>query len=170
MLNLKNKKENNFAFVDSQNVNLAIKDQDWVLDWQKFRKYLLDKYSVSRAYMFIGFVEGNNDLYASLQQNGYILIFKPTMQLPDGRVKGNVDAELVLYSMIEYGNYDKAVIVTGDGDFYCLVKYLKEKGKLATLLVPNFYKYSALLKRSAGKSINFMNQLNNKLAYKKRTP
>jgi len=170
MLNLKNKKGNNFAFIDSQNVNLAIKDQGWVLDWSKFRKYLKEKYGVSRAYLFIGYVEGNNDLYASLQQNGYILIFKPTLALPDGRVKGNVDAELVLYSMIEYNNYDKAVIITGDGDFYCLVKYLREQGKLATLLVPNFHKYSGLLKKSAGKLISFMNQLNNKLVYKKRTP
>lgn len=170
MIELKNKKVTNFAFIDSQNVNLAIKDQGWVLDWLRFRKYLSDKYNVSRAYLFIGFVEGNNDLYSSLQQNGYILIFKPTMELPDGKVKGNVDAELVLYSMIEYSNYDKAVIVTGDGDFYCLVKYLRERGKLAVLLVPNFFKYSGLLKKSAGKLINFMNQLNNKLAYKKRTP
>jgi uncharacterized LabA/DUF88 family protein len=41
--------------------------------------------------------------------------------LPSGRVKGNVDAELVLHTMIEYDNYSKAIIISGDGDFFCLV-------------------------------------------------
>lgn len=66
----------------------------------------------------------NQALYTNLQKDGYILIFKPTLSLPADDVKGNVDAELVLHAMIEYQNYDKALIVTGDGDFYCLVDYL----------------------------------------------
>jgi uncharacterized LabA/DUF88 family protein len=50
---------------------------------------------------------------------------------PAGKVKGNVDAELVLHAMIEYPNYDKALIVTGDGDFFCLVEYLIKQDKLS---------------------------------------
>lgn len=46
------------------------------------------------------------------------MILKPTMELPDKTVKGNVDAELVLHTMIQYPNYDKAIIVSGDGDFH----------------------------------------------------
>lgn len=46
------------------------------------------------------------------------------MYLGDGKRKGNVDAELVLQAMIEYPNYERAIIVTGDGDFGCLVRYL----------------------------------------------
>jgi len=92
------------------------------------------------------------------------------MKLPDGTVKGNVDAELVLYSMIEYKNYDKAVVITGDGDFHCLIQYLREQNKLNVLLIPNMLRYSGLLKKAAAKKIAFMNQLRNKLAYIKRTP
>lgn len=98
-------------------------------------------------------------------------MFKPTLQYRDGSTKGNCDAELVLQAMIDYTEYEKAVIITGDGDFYCLVKYLHEEGKLAKVLVPNSYKYSALLKRFARKQIAFMNNLQHKLEYKKkRTP
>jgi len=61
--------------------------------------------------------------------------------LPSGKPKGNVDAELVMHAMIEYPNYEKAVIVTGDGDYYCLVDYLRKNGKLLRLIVPNRYKY-----------------------------
>ena len=119
-----------------------------------------------KAYYFIGFVEGNNDLYAKLQEYGYILIFKPTFRNKDGKVKGNIDAELVLQAMIDYNNYDKAVIVSGDGDFYCLVKYLRERNKLRNVLAPND-KYSGLLKKSAGSNIAVMNDLKKKLEYMK---
>jgi uncharacterized LabA/DUF88 family protein len=160
------KLKNNYAFIDSQNLNLAIREQGWQLDFKKFRKYLEDKYKVSKAFIFIGYVPTNESLYISLQEYGYILIFKPTLSLPDGRVKGNIDAELVLHTMIEYPNYDKAVIVTGDGDFHCLIEYLNKQNKLERLIVPNRYKFSSLLRKFASK-ITFMNDLRQKLEYKK---
>jgi len=94
----------NYAFIDSQNLNLAIREQGWMLDFKRFRKYLEDKYRVVKAFIFIGYIATNESLYTSLQEYGYILIFKPTLSLPDGRVKGNIDAELVLHAMIEYPN------------------------------------------------------------------
>ena len=159
------KKIQNYAFIDSQNLNLSIRSQGWVLDFKRFRQYLSDKYSAVKAYLFIGYVPGNESLYASLQQFGYILIFKPTLQLPDDTVKGNVDAELVLHAMIEYQNYHQAVIISGDGDFHCLIEYLSEHEKLAHLLVPNRKRYSSLLRKYMPK-ISFLNSLKKKLGYK----
>ena len=111
-----------YAFIDSQNLNLGVRSQGWKLDWRKFRQYLRNKYFVVKAYLFIGQVAGNEALYAFLQECDYILIFKPTLEHREKDkviIKGNVDAELVLHSMIQYKNYDKAVIVSGDGDFHC---------------------------------------------------
>lgn len=162
---------NNHAFIDSQNVNLAIRSLGWKLDWKRFRVYLREKYGVTKAFLFLGYIEGNNDLYVSLQSAGFICIFKPTLTYKDGTTKGNCDAELVLQAMLEYDNYDRAVLVSGDGDFYCLVKHWLEHDKLELVLVPNFLKYSALLKRFGKKRISFMNDLRGKLEYKKkRTP
>lgn len=161
-------KENNYAFIDSQNLNLSIRDIGWVLDFGRFRKYLADKYGVTKAFLFIGFVEGNNDLYKFLQGAGFICIFKPTLKYKDGTTKGNCDAELVLQAMIEFKNYDKAVIVTGDGDFYCLAKYLIEQSKIKIILIPNKNKFSALLNfKICRPYLRFMNDLNDKLGYKK---
>jgi len=160
-------KQNNYAFIDSQNVNLAIRDQGWILDFRRFRKYLKDKYSITNAFIFIGYIDTNQNLYTSLQKDGYILIFKPTLTLPDGKAKGNVDAELVLHTMVEYPNYDKAFIVSGDGDFYCLVDYLKGKDKLLKLMIPNRNRYSSLL-RKFSKEMVFMNDLRGKLEYKRQ--
>ena len=142
-------KQKIYAFIDSQNLNLGVRSQGWKLDWRKFRQYLRNKYNVSKAYLFIGQVAGNESLYAFLQECDYILIFKPTLEHREKNkviIKGNVDAELVLHSMIQYKNYDKAVIVSGDGDFHCLIEYLEEKKKLLKILAPTKH-YSGLLRR-----------------------
>lgn len=157
------KKENNYAFIDSQNLNLAIRDMGWKLDFKKFRVYLKDKFKVEKAYIFIGYMAENESLYKALQEYGYILIFKPTLILPVGKVKGNVDAELVLHTMIEYNNYQKAVIVSGDGDFHCLIEHLKKQNKLYKVVIPNKFKYSSLL-RHFSEEIVFMNDLKGRLS------
>ena len=155
-------KENNYAFIDSTNLNLAIINQGWVLDFKKFRKYLSDKFSVTKAYLFIGYVNSNESLYSYLQESGYIVIFKPTLRLPDETYKGNVDAELVFHTMIQYNNYDKALIVSGDGDFYCLIEYLIKQEKMKRLIIPNKYRFSSLL-RKFSHLITFLNGTKQKL-------
>lgn len=162
---MKKRSGNNYAFIDSQNLNLSIRNQRWRLDFQKFLKYMQRQYDITKAFVFIGFISQNQDLYTNLQKYGYILIFKPTLRLPSGKVKGNVDAELVLHTMIEYKNYNKALIVTGDGDFFCLVDYLIKKKKLLKLMIPNKKKYSSLY-RKLMKHIVFMNNFKKQLKYK----
>lgn len=114
---------------------------------KKFRKYLTDKFHVSKALLFIGYIKQNEKLYKKLKSDGYKLVFKPTVKDSFGKHKGNIDAELVLYSTaIEYSNYDMAVVVSGDGDFYCLHKYLKSKRKLFKIIIPNRHSESSLLR------------------------
>jgi uncharacterized LabA/DUF88 family protein len=164
-------KKNNFAFIDSQNLYLGIKEIGWNLDYKRFRIYLLEKYGVTRAFMFLGYIPENQELYNSLQEFGYILVFKPIVKDNKGEVKGNIDAELVLHAMIEYENYTKAVIVTGDGDFNCLVNYLVRQDKLESILAPNRHRCSALLKfKKFRQHLRYMNELQNRLAYKQRSP
>ena len=160
------KKENNFAFIDGQNLNLGIKSLGWKLDFRRFRKYLAEKYLVTTAYYFIGYTPGNQPLYSELQKAGYVLIFKPTIPDHDGNVKGNIDADLVFQAMIDFQNYDRAIIVTSDGDFYSLVKYLYQNNKLQFVMSPYVKTCSTLLKKEAKEKIIFMNNLGKKLEYK----
>jgi len=157
-----------YAFIDSQNLNLSIQNCGWKLDFKRFFIYLKDKYKASKAFLFIGYVAGNESLYTFLQNSGYILVFKPTLEYKKSsktQVKGNVDAELVLHTMIEYPNYDKAIIVSGDGDFHCLIEYLEKQGKLLNVVIPNSNKYSALL-RKYEKYFVYLNGLSRKLGQK----
>ena len=118
-------KENNFAYIDGQNLNLGVKSMGWVLDMKRFRVYLKEKYNVLKAYIFLGFVAENQRMYNAFQEYGYTMAFKPV--LDNEERKGNVDADLVLHAMIEFPEYQKAIIVSGDGDFHCLVEYLIKK-------------------------------------------
>lgn len=155
-----------YAFIDSQNLNLSIRELGWKIDHERFRKYLTEKYNVKTAYIFIGFVPENARLYAALQTAGFICIFRPTLVYKDGTTKGNCDAELVLQAMIDIANYDKAIIVSGDGDFQCLAKYLHEQDKLGALLIPNQHQFSALLKFDFLKPYHrFVNDLRHKIEY-----
>lgn len=162
----------NYAFIDSQNLNLGTQRVGWKMDWKKFRQFLRDNYNVEKAFMFIGYVQDNEDLYKQMQEAGYLVVLKPTVEIymtkeevdSDKHVtKGNVDAELVLYAMKELPNYSKAVVVSGDGDFVGLVEYLDHIGKLSHLLAPND-NFSSLYKPFESK-ISVLDRSKRQLAY-----
>jgi uncharacterized LabA/DUF88 family protein len=157
----------NYAFLDHQNIHLGIRGLGWRLHWARFRIYLQEKYAVRTAYQFIGYLPENQNLYRSLQEAGYVLVFKPVLVPPGGRPKGNVDADLVLQAMIDYRSYEKAVIVTSDGDFWSLVNYLYEQQKLKAVLSPNARVCSALLKKAAREKLQFLEPLRHRLEYSK---
>lgn len=177
-----------YAFIDSQNLNIGVQKSGWKMDWRKFRKFLADKYGVTKAFMFIGYIPENEDLYEQMHQAGYAVVLKPTFDLtrpqpemlevmheeqnqksePEDKkpIKGNIDAELVLWAMKEMSNYEKAIIVSGDGDFYCLVEYLDQKGRLLNLLAPSQH-YSSLYNRYE-KYVIRLDQFRRELAYHDR--
>jgi len=153
---------NNYTFIDAQNLHLAIKGQNWEIDYKSFRRYLHDKYGVSKAFLFIGYMKQYDMLYKEWEENGYHLIFKPIKKLPNGSIIGNVDPEIVLHTVIKMPEYDKAIVVSGDGDFHCLIEYLIQVDKLQKLLIPNRYRYSYLLSKFSC-FISFMNNLEDKI-------
>lgn len=177
-----------YAFIDSQNLNIGVQKSGWKMDWRKFRKFLADQYGVTKAFMFIGYIPENEDLYEQMHQAGYAVVLKPTFDLtrpqpemlgvmgeeqgksvePEEKkpIKGNIDAELVLWAMKEMSNYEKAIIVSGDGDFYCLVEYLDQKNRLLNLLAPSQH-YSSLYNRYE-KYVVRLDQFRRQLAYHDR--
>lgn len=150
MIRRRKKQKQVYAFIDSQNLNLGTQKVGWKMDWRKFYQYLQKEYGVTKAYMFVGYIPEFEDMYHQMHDFGYLVVLKPTHDMTkplqadkseeNGEkkpVKGNIDAELVLWAMKEFNNYQKAVIVSGDGDFFCLLEYLEEKQKLGKVLVPN---------------------------------
>ncbi|MDR3125557.1 MAG: NYN domain-containing protein [Candidatus Nomurabacteria bacterium] len=164
-----------YAFIDGENLYKGI-SRDVVrkgkvvyraqsLDYRRFRHYLFQRYGVSKAFIFIGYQSKQKPLYESLEKNGFELIFKKTTVMKfesrgkiTEKVKGNVDIDIAVYAVGRlFGEYDKAVFVSGDGDFLELYDYMVEKGKFLKLLIPNSFAYSRLLRENYRSKIQFIN-------------
>jgi uncharacterized LabA/DUF88 family protein len=168
MVAMDDKKENNYAYIDGQNLHAGTEASGWKLNHKKFREYLKKELGVTKAYIFIGFMEEYQTLYTALQEAGFILHFKPLVRYEDATIKGNVDADLVLQAMVDYSSYDKAVIVSGDGDFIGLMRHLANSNKLKSVMIPNKEKYSSLFKRleEYSKYVIYLDDLRRDLEYR----
>ena len=165
------KKPITYAFIDSQNLNLGTQSQGWRVDFRRLRLYLKNKHNVTRAFLFIGYIPQNGELYANLIKAGFELIYKPTVAyLEKGKEmhKGNVDAELVLWAAARvFPEYEKAIVISGDGDFRCLYEYLEEHEKLKLIIAPS-HRFSHLLSPFKSKIIR-ISRYKSTLEYKKVT-
>ena len=152
-------KENNFAYIDGANLHRGIAELRWKLDYARFRVWLSEKYGVKKAYIFIGLIPKYKELYAYLQECGFTLIFKEVVYDGDGKAKGNCDADLVLEAVKNaYENkFDKAILVSSDGDYAGLVKFLKERGKLRIVLSPHTKNLCSILLKRTDAPIAYLN-------------
>jgi uncharacterized LabA/DUF88 family protein len=148
------KETNNVAYIDGANLHNGIKQLDWKFDYARFRIWLREKYGVKQAYLFLGLVPKYKDLYTHLQEIGYTLVFKEVIFDGEGKAKGNCDADIVVQAMQDaYENrYSSSMLVSSDGDYTPLVKFLMSKNKIYTIISPyETKKCSVLLKRTGVK-------------------
>lgn len=173
-----------YAFIDSQNLNVSTQKIGWKMDWKKFRTFLREKHGATEAYMFIGYMPEHESMYEQLHGAGFKIVLKQTFDMTrpqaimsedpkekekaeeELHIKGNVDSDLVLWAMKELPNYSKAILVSGDGDFYSLLEYLQSQGKLGAILVPSQH-YSSLFNRFDDKIVR-LDQHRGELAYRDR--
>ncbi len=152
-------KANNYAYIDSANLHNALLELGWQLDYRSFYIWLTEKYSVTRAYIFIGLIPKYKDLYIFLQECGFELIFKEVVYDGLGKAKGNCDADLVLQAVRDAyeQEFDKAVIVSSDGDYASLIKFLLERNQLHVVLSPSINKKCSILIKRTNARISYLN-------------
>ena len=167
------KKYNNYAFIDGANLYNGVKSLSWKFDYGRFRIWLTEKYKVDQAYLFLGMMPQYNDLYTELRKKGYLLVFREVIFDHNGKAKGNCDADIVVQAMQNaYENkFNKAILVTSDGDYSPLVKFLLSKQKMHTIISPyETKKCSVLLKRTGVKISHIHDQKNILEAVKEKAP
>ena len=180
-------KKPNIAFIDGQNLyfgttkcsdcaealgkdlkNMQLRDCScgfaWEVNLSKLRIYLKENYNVSEAYYVLGFLrEENNDLYNDLQKAGFIVQFKEHKEMFVSKKKGNVDTDIVfeiMKKLLEEGEeFDKIVIVSGDGDYKKLVSYLVSKDRFEKILFPNKKFASSLYKELGSEIFDYLDGL-----------
>jgi len=147
------------AYIDAANLHKGISSLGWKMDYARFRVFLSEKYGVGRAYMFIGLIPKYKDLYTELQEDGYTLVFKEVTYDGNGKPKGNCDADLVTQAMrdVYEGDASQVVLVTGDGDYASLVKFLIEKKRMRVILSPSLEKNCSVLLKRTNAPITYLN-------------
>lgn len=160
---------NNFAYIDAANLHSALKGYDWQFDYGRFRVWLTEKYGVTRAYLFIGWITKYEDRYTELQEMGYVLVFKQVIYDNKGKPKGNCDADLVLRAARDVfeTKFENAVLVSSDGDYDGLVKFLLEKKKMEVVLSPSPRKKCSVLLRRTDARISYISEQSAKLSIQK---
>lgn len=149
--------ENTNIYIDGNNLYRSAKELGYNIDYKKLHGWLRQKYSPSKIYIFIGLVPSRTKFYEFLQECGFILIFKQTISVGD-TIKGNCDAELVLKTVSDYytKSFITCILITGDGDFGCLVEFLTQNKALNLVIAPDKKKCSILI-RNKNIEITFLN-------------
>jgi len=153
-------------YIDGNNLYRSAKELGFEIDYRKFRGWLRQKYNPTHVYLFIGLVPSRTSFYEHLQECGFILVFKQTISV-EGTVKGNCDAELVLKTVSDFytNAFTSCVLITGDGDFGCLVEFLQINNMPVRIISPDEKKCSILL-RNKNTEITFLNELYHKFSSK----
>jgi len=155
-------------------LHLGTQENNWNIDFRKFRTYLQDKYHITEAYYFLGYVsDEQQDLYSNLQKAGYIVSFREHSSNLIGKKKGNVDTDIVFEVMrilIERDDFDKILLVSGDGDYKKMVDYLIKQNRFKKILFPNNKFASSLYKQISWRYFDHLDNKNlqHKIGYIKR--
>ncbi len=141
----------NHAYIDGANLHKGTMSLGWRVDYKKLYVWLKDKYRIKRAYIFLGYLPEFDRTYAKMSEAGFLVRFRDVTRDADNKIKGNCDTDMAVCSVrdVHESVFDKAVIVSGDGDFDCLIRYLQEKDKMAGILSPNKWCSILLLKTGA---------------------
>jgi len=153
-------------YIDGNNLYRSAKELGFEIDYKKLRGWLRQKFNPNKVYLFIGLVPERVKFYEHLQSCGYILVFKQTISVGE-KIKGNCDAELVLKTTSDFyeKEFDSSILITGDGDFGCLIEFLKDKKSILEVIAPDERKCSILIKNKNIK-ITFLNDLYHKFSNK----
>jgi len=171
---------NNYCYIDGQNLYLgtASAEKPWHIDLAKFRTYLREKYHVEKAFYYLGYVqEGTSieSLYENIQNAGFILVFRQHHIAMIGKKKGNVDSDIIFSIMKRLylkEDFEKILLVSGDGDYKMVVDFLIENKKFEKILFPNKKFRSSLYKQIGAPYFAYLDDadVKKKIAHKKRAP
>ncbi len=157
-MKLDKEKVRNLAFIDGQNLHMGTakrKKDPWHIDLARFLVYLKEKYNVDEAYYFLGYVqEENQELYDEIQKAGFILKFREHNPAMIGKKKGNVDSDIIFHimkKMYKKEDFEKIVLVSGDGDYKLVVDFMIEEKRFVKILFPDLDRASSLYKKLSNK-------------------
>src|SRR3989338_10332521 len=119
------KKTKTYAFDDASNIIYGARAEGWLIDLKKLHEYLKRKFNVSKAFFYYG--RDSKDpkkekFLRKLRSFGYILRVKEIKRYGT-KFKANCDVDLTMDVLLKLDKYERAIILSGDGDFLPLIKH-----------------------------------------------
>lgn len=118
-------------FIDGSNLFYAALQLGIEIDYTKLLCRLTAGSRLLRSFFYTG-VDPTNEKQQGfllwMRRNGYRVITKDLVQLPDGSKKANLDVEIAVDMMALVGCYDTAIVVSGDGDLAYAVDAVSYRG------------------------------------------
>ena len=178
-----------YICIDASNLHYTLKKEGWKIDWLKFKNHYESVFKDPSFYYYEGLVskgcyfdyhpkgnvqDFNNEkkkkqkFFKFLRLNGYNVRQKPVARIYDNtsgqfKHKCNFDVELTIDAIDNMDKYDVFSLVSGDGDFEKLIKYLKGKAKKTIVIAPK-ERLSGKLEKAANVVIT-LNQIKNDIKY-----
>jgi uncharacterized LabA/DUF88 family protein len=118
-------------FIDGSNLFYAALQLGIEIDYSKLLFRLTGGSRLLRSFFYTGVDRTNEKQQGFLlwmRRNGYRVIAKDLVQLPDGSKKANLDVEIAVDMMALVGAYDTAILVSGDGDLAYAVDAVSYRG------------------------------------------
>lgn len=158
--------------IDASNVHYSLVNKGWTIDWEKFITFFKSRWEISLAIFYCG-IESQSvfqtnhpelsvtsflyakrrkmDFFKRLKNYGYRVKYKPVTQLYDSTSgkfvrKCNFDVEITIDAIRYRDDYDNFVLISGDGDFIPLVKYLKGYHKKTVVISDSSHLNNNLIK------------------------
>jgi len=119
------------VFVDVANIFYAAKAAGVDIDYVTLLKASSAGRDLVRAYAYTGLDpdnENQRNFHEFLRRHGYKVVSKDIRKYGDGKVKANLDIELVVDMMKTARNLDIAIVISGDGDFAPAIRAVQEMG------------------------------------------
>ena len=153
-----------YAFIDAQNMYKALEREGWRVCFKSFRRYLKEKHNVEKALVFYGYVKEHEKMYDYLRRAGFEVVLQDATTLPSGNIKGNVDVNLTIHALMNIAKYQKAVLISADGDFQPLVLLLNKQAKHTLVISPApKADTSRLLRSAAAGNFVYMEDIRDKI-------
>jgi len=122
-----------FVFIDASNIIYGASELGWKVDFEKLIKYLKERFGARKVFYYAGLDPENKKqlkFCERLQEFGFILHLVPLKTFKGGIKKGDVDSRLTFDLMKLEKEYDEAIVMTGDGDYFWVLEYLLERKKI----------------------------------------
>ena len=133
-------RQKTYVFIDATNIIYGATGCNFRVDFRKLFKYLKERFESERVFYYGGVDKENKkqlNFYHKLQSLGFELRLVPVKIFSNGKKKADVDSRMTFELMLYLDKYDRLVVLTGDGDFFWVLEYLKtKKEKLWILSFP----------------------------------